>query len=112
MVALLEVLGGELFIGARLSAQQGTTPAVPYTYQPSTHQLYAVGTTLRGYDAMGNTTLIGSGATAQAFHYNNTGRMDQVQTGTGAVTITASTEYGVSASVELTGVAPAARPAA
>lgn len=33
-------------------------------------------------------------------------------TGTGAVTITASTEYGVSASVELTGVAPAARPAA
>ena len=32
-------------------------------------------------------------------------------TGTGAVTITASTEYGVSASVELTGVAPAARPA-
>lgn len=31
-------------------------------------------------------------------------------TGTGAVTITASTEYGVSASVELTGVAPAARP--
>lgn len=33
-------------------------------------------------------------------------------TGTGAVTITASTEYGVSASVDLTGVAPAARPAA
>lgn len=33
-------------------------------------------------------------------------------TGTGAVTITASTEYGVSTSVELTGVAPAARPAA
>lgn len=33
-------------------------------------------------------------------------------TGTGAVTITASTEYGVSSSVELTGVAPAARPAA
>lgn len=33
-------------------------------------------------------------------------------TGTGAVTITASTEYGVSASVELTGVAPVARPAA
>lgn len=33
-------------------------------------------------------------------------------TGTGAVTITASTEYGVSASVELTGVAPATRPAA
>lgn len=33
-------------------------------------------------------------------------------TGTGAVTITASTEYGVSASVDLTGVAPAAQPAA
>lgn len=33
-------------------------------------------------------------------------------TGTGAVTITASTEYGVSTSVELTGVTPAARPAA
>ena len=33
-------------------------------------------------------------------------------TGTGTVTITASTEYGVSASVDLTGVAPAARPAA
>ena len=33
-------------------------------------------------------------------------------TGTGAVTITASTEYGVSTSVEMTGVAPAARPAA
>lgn len=33
-------------------------------------------------------------------------------TGTGAVTITASTEYGVSSSVELAGVAPAARPAA
>lgn len=33
-------------------------------------------------------------------------------TGTGAVTITASTEYGVSSSVELTGIAPAARPAA
>lgn len=33
-------------------------------------------------------------------------------TGTGAVTITASTEYGVSTSVELIGVAPAARPAA
>lgn len=33
-------------------------------------------------------------------------------TGTGAVTITASTEYGVSTSVELTGVAPAARPVA
>src|SRR5699024_7053227 len=33
-------------------------------------------------------------------------------TGTGAVTITASTEYGISSSVELTGVAPAARPAA
>lgn len=33
-------------------------------------------------------------------------------TGTGTVTITASTEYGVSASVELTAVAPAARPAA
>lgn len=33
-------------------------------------------------------------------------------TGTGDVTITASTEYGVSASVELTGIAPAARPAA
>ena len=33
-------------------------------------------------------------------------------TGTGAVTITASTEYGVSTSVELTGIAPAARPAA
>lgn len=33
-------------------------------------------------------------------------------TGTGAVKITASTEYGVSSSVELTGVAPAARPAA
>lgn len=33
-------------------------------------------------------------------------------TGTGAVTITASTEYGVSTSVELTGVAPAAQPAA
>lgn len=32
-------------------------------------------------------------------------------TGTGTVTITASTEYGISASVELTGVAPAARPA-
>lgn len=32
-------------------------------------------------------------------------------TGTGTVTITASTEYGVSASVELTAVAPAARPA-
>lgn len=31
-------------------------------------------------------------------------------TGTGAVKITASTEYGVSSSVELTGVAPAARP--
>lgn len=38
------------------------------------------------------------------------GRVDV--TGTGAVTITASTEYGVSTSVELTGVAPAARPAA
>ena len=33
-------------------------------------------------------------------------------TGTGAVTITASTEYGVSTSVELTGVAPPRRPAA
>lgn len=33
-------------------------------------------------------------------------------TGTGAVTITASTEYGVSVSVDLTGVAPAAQPAA
>lgn len=33
-------------------------------------------------------------------------------TGTGAVTITASTEYGVSSSVELAGVAPAAQPAA
>lgn len=33
-------------------------------------------------------------------------------TGTVTVTITASTEYGVSASVDLTGVAPAARPAA
>ncbi|WP_317319936.1 Ig-like domain-containing protein [Subdoligranulum variabile] len=33
-------------------------------------------------------------------------------TGTGAVTITASTEYGVSSSVELTGVAPAPKPAA
>lgn len=33
-------------------------------------------------------------------------------TGTGAVAITASTEYGVSASVDLTGVAPAAQPAA
>lgn len=33
-------------------------------------------------------------------------------TGTGAVTITASTEYGVSSSVDLTGVAPAAQPAA
>lgn len=32
-------------------------------------------------------------------------------TGIGDVTITASTEYGVSASVELTGIAPAARPA-
>ena len=32
-------------------------------------------------------------------------------TGTGAVTITATTEYGISASVELTGAAPAARPA-
>lgn len=33
-------------------------------------------------------------------------------TGTGVATITASTEYGVSASVDLTGIAPAAQPAA
>lgn len=38
------------------------------------------------------------------------GWVDMVDTGN--VTITASTEYGVSSSVELTGVAPAARPAA
>ncbi|MBS0460953.1 MAG: RHS repeat-associated core domain-containing protein [Proteobacteria bacterium] len=66
--------------GNRLSAQAGTATPVPYTYPTTSHRLYAVGTTLRGYDAAGNTTAIGS---AQGFHYNDTGRMDQATDGAG-----------------------------
>ncbi|MBS0193280.1 MAG: RHS repeat protein [Proteobacteria bacterium] len=71
--------------GNRLSAQQGAAAAVPYTYPTSSHRLLAVGTTLRGYDAAGDTTTIGSGAAAQVFHYDDSGRMDQRLDGAGHV---------------------------
>ncbi|MBS0456216.1 MAG: RHS repeat protein [Proteobacteria bacterium] len=70
--------------GNRLSAQTGTATPVPYTYTTTSHRLYAVGTTLRGYDAMGNTTSIGS---AQGFHYDDSGRMDQALDGAGHATM-------------------------
>jgi len=66
--------------GNRLSKQAGTNTPVPYTYTTTSHQLYAVGTTLRGYDAMGDTTTIG---TTQGFGYDDTGRMNQVNNGAG-----------------------------
>lgn len=59
--------------GNRLTQQAGTGAVSKYTYPTDSHHLLALGPVgaevLRGYDAMGNTTTIGSGATAQAFHY-------------------------------------------
>jgi len=65
--------------GDRLSVQAGTAAAVSYTYPMTSHRLSAVGATGRQYDADGNTTGIGSGATGLSFFYNDTNRMDQVQ---------------------------------
>jgi len=67
--------------GNRMSLQSGTAAAVQYTYLPSTHQLHAVGSILRSYDALGNTTQIGSGSTQLNFHFDDTNRMDQLQVG-------------------------------
>lgn len=69
--------------GNRLSKQSGISAAVPYTYSsgpvpPASHQLLAVGTVLRGYDAMGNTTSIGGAA--YGFGFDDTARLSQVTT--------------------------------
>jgi RHS repeat-associated protein len=65
--------------GNRLTEQQGTQTAVSYTYPLDSHHLKAVGSTLRGYDNIGNTTSIGTGAGELDFHYDDTNRMDQLQ---------------------------------
>ncbi|HEY2344939.1 MAG TPA: RHS repeat-associated core domain-containing protein [Xanthomonadaceae bacterium] len=70
--------------GNRLTQQAGTgSPVSYYTYPTGSHQLIATGPVgspvTRGYDAMGNTTAIGTNA--QGFHYDDTGRMDQTTTG-------------------------------
>jgi len=67
--------------GNRLSKQSGTSAAVPYTYDSAGHRLLAVGSTARSYDAMGNTTAIGTNALS--FKYDNTGRMSEVDSGAG-----------------------------
>ena len=71
--------------GNRLTKQAGTgAPIVPYTYPLASHQLMAIGDSnpiMRGYDAMGNTTSIG---TTKGFAYDDTGRMKQVNNSAGA----------------------------
>ncbi len=72
--------------GNRLTAQSGTGPVSNYTYPTDSHHLRATGPAgaevERGYDAAGNTKAIGSG---QGFDYDDTGRMDQLLDGAGAV---------------------------
>ena len=75
--------------GNRTSKQSGTLSPVLYTYPPLSHQLVAVGSTPRGYDANGNTTSIGTGSSSQGFVYDNTNRMSQLNNGVG----TAAMQY-------------------
>jgi RHS repeat-associated protein len=73
--------------GNRLSKQHLAQPAVGYAYPataPLSHQLQAVGNTPRGYDAIGDTASIGTGSGALDFVFDNTGRMSQLNNGSGA----------------------------
>jgi len=84
--------------GNRLSKQAGSNPAVPYTYGSSGHQLLAVGSTSRTYDAMGNTTAIGTNALS--FKYDNTGRMSEVDSGAGNTPVMQYATNGIGQRVE------------
>lgn len=63
--------------GNRTSLQRGTTTAETYAYPWSNHRLGSVAGVARGYDAVGNTTSIGS--TAREFLYEGSDRLSQVK---------------------------------
>ena len=79
--------------GNRLSKQQGTATAVPYAYPTTSHQLQAVGSYGRSYDAAGNTASIASATGALNFSYDPTGRMSQVANASNTVLM----QYGENA---------------
>ncbi len=67
--------------GNRLTSREGALPVVHYTYDLASHHLLDIGGVARTPDAAGNTLTIGSGATQQTYHYDDTGRMDQMLVG-------------------------------
>jgi RHS repeat-associated protein len=67
--------------GNRTSKTVGNTTTT-YGYQSTNHRLSAVGSLARTYDASGSTALIGSGASAPGFVFDDGGRLRDYKVGT------------------------------
>jgi RHS repeat-associated protein len=75
--------------GNRTAKTVGATTTA-YSYPSSNHRLSSVGSTIRTYDAAGNTESIGTGAAARGFEFDDRGRLRDYKLGT---TVKASYRY-------------------